>query len=234
MGVRFECPRGHKLHVKAHLAGERGICPECGVRFIVPGFSGGRVEEVPGSAELAADGASTAGDVAVESTESFNAGLSQALPTAKGDALQWYVRLTDGGQYGPADTDAFRQWIAEGRVPSSSWVWRTGWADWKHGDEAVETFAVEKTRTSPPPIPPAKAPFPDAAPGTAASVAAAPSFDLGDALHPALNGRPVAAKPVDAVYAARARRKRVNRQLTLALGTVAVVLLVVLVIVLTR
>ena len=49
MGVRFECPAGHKLHVKAHLAGQRGICPECGVRFIVPTFSGGRVDEASGS-----------------------------------------------------------------------------------------------------------------------------------------------------------------------------------------
>jgi len=39
MGVRFECPNGHKLHVKAHLAGERGICPHCDSRFIVPAAS---------------------------------------------------------------------------------------------------------------------------------------------------------------------------------------------------
>lgn len=56
MGIRFECPQGHRLHVKAFLAGERGICPECDARFIVPAESGGRasaLEEVAASPEIA-------------------------------------------------------------------------------------------------------------------------------------------------------------------------------------
>jgi len=53
MGVRFECPNGHKLHVKAHLAGERGICPDCDSRFIVPAASGGRV--APAEEQLPAE-----------------------------------------------------------------------------------------------------------------------------------------------------------------------------------
>ena len=36
MGIRCYCPNGHKLNLKSHLAGQRGICPECGVRFIIP------------------------------------------------------------------------------------------------------------------------------------------------------------------------------------------------------
>ncbi len=36
MGIRFWCPNGHKLHVKSFLAGKRGICPECGVKVIIP------------------------------------------------------------------------------------------------------------------------------------------------------------------------------------------------------
>ena len=53
MGVRFECPNGHKLHVKAELAGRRGICPECQVRFVVPHDSGGRAEIAEASGESA-------------------------------------------------------------------------------------------------------------------------------------------------------------------------------------
>lgn len=41
MGIRFQCPQGHALNVKAFLAGKRGICPECDARFIVPAQSGG-------------------------------------------------------------------------------------------------------------------------------------------------------------------------------------------------
>jgi hypothetical protein len=36
MGIRFSCPNGHKLNVKEHLAGKRGICPACGASFVIP------------------------------------------------------------------------------------------------------------------------------------------------------------------------------------------------------
>jgi hypothetical protein len=36
MGIRFTCPNGHKLHVKEFLAGKRAICPDCGVKLVVP------------------------------------------------------------------------------------------------------------------------------------------------------------------------------------------------------
>lgn len=34
------CPNGHRLHVKAFLAGKRGICPECGATFVIPPATG--------------------------------------------------------------------------------------------------------------------------------------------------------------------------------------------------
>jgi hypothetical protein len=40
MGIRFTCPNGHKLHVKAFLAGKRGVCPHCGEKFVIPAFEG--------------------------------------------------------------------------------------------------------------------------------------------------------------------------------------------------
>jgi hypothetical protein len=36
MGIRFFCPNGHKLNVKDHLAGKRGVCPKCGAKFAIP------------------------------------------------------------------------------------------------------------------------------------------------------------------------------------------------------
>ncbi len=39
MGIRFWCPNGHKLNVKAFQAGRRGICPYCGARFVIPAES---------------------------------------------------------------------------------------------------------------------------------------------------------------------------------------------------
>ncbi len=121
MGVRFQCPQGHPLHVKAHLAGKRGICPECGAKFIVPNFSGGKVAEAPEVPVTAANGAA--------------------------EAAAWYVRPPSGGQFGPVATDVFDQWVAEGRVSADSWVWRSGWPEWKPGSYALAAKKVDGATT---------------------------------------------------------------------------------------
>ncbi|MDH3717727.1 MAG: GYF domain-containing protein [Planctomycetota bacterium] len=36
MGIRFYCPRGHKLNVKSFLAGKTGYCPHCHARVEIP------------------------------------------------------------------------------------------------------------------------------------------------------------------------------------------------------
>lgn len=36
MGIVSFCPRGHRMKVKDHLAGKKGICPTCGERFRIP------------------------------------------------------------------------------------------------------------------------------------------------------------------------------------------------------
>ena len=53
----------------------------------------------------------------------------------------WYVRPPSGGQYGPANTSIFGQWIEEGRVASNSLVWRDGWQQWRSATEAFPELA---------------------------------------------------------------------------------------------
>lgn len=36
MGIRFYCPNGHKLNVKSFLAGQRGVCPRCNAKLVIP------------------------------------------------------------------------------------------------------------------------------------------------------------------------------------------------------
>jgi hypothetical protein len=36
MGIKFHCPQGHKLNVKAFLAGKKGVCPKCGTKLRIP------------------------------------------------------------------------------------------------------------------------------------------------------------------------------------------------------
>ncbi len=45
--------------------------------------------------------------------------------------MVWYVRPTSGGQFGPANAEIMRGWLAEGRIGTESLVWREGWRDWR-------------------------------------------------------------------------------------------------------
>jgi hypothetical protein len=47
MGIRFTCPNGHKLNVKDHLAGKRGICPSCGTKFVIPSVADSQEPAIP-------------------------------------------------------------------------------------------------------------------------------------------------------------------------------------------
>jgi hypothetical protein len=51
----------------------------------------------------------------------------------------WYVRPAKGDvQYGPASLEMMQAWIAEERVAPDSWIWKTGWGQWKFGIEVFE------------------------------------------------------------------------------------------------
>lgn len=258
MGIRFYCPNGCKVHVKAFQAGRRGICPHCGTGVDIPlkstrppsrEKSGGKattggldVSELPslgeadagagndeetellpdasrelaggraGAAPLPGDsprwdvagggeasgmasatvrseappplpplvGASSDGAIASEppplvaggafpgvgpasapdgapnrsaampgppvgemSTVGTDSGGPRGASPTEPDVLQdapdviWYIRPPSGGQYGPANRDVMRAWLAEGRITPDSLVWREGWRDWK---EALAVF----------------------------------------------------------------------------------------------
>jgi hypothetical protein len=161
----------------------------------VPSFSGGRVAETPEAP----------------------AGATTIYHKAE---AAWYVRPAAGGQFGPVASDVFEQWVREGRVAADSWVWRTGWADWKSGREALAGDG-------------------DSAVSSALDSTAIQAADSGsDLAIPSPTPRrrddfPVP-KPGEALSGARRRRQQLNHRLTLILGLVAVVLIVVLAVVLSR
>lgn len=145
MGIKFLCPNGHKLHVKAFLSGKKAICPKCGVRVVVPA-DGQQVDD----AQLEADSASSAAE-ALDSqppTATATGSAGSALPDSNvasaiasaaalidpiddAPSAVWYVRPATGGQFGPASGEIMRAWIVEGRVGASSLVWRAGWQEWR-------------------------------------------------------------------------------------------------------
>lgn len=63
---------------------------------------------------------------------------SRPDPLAEDPGAVWYVRLSNGGQYGPAGADVMRSWLGEGRIAPDALVWREGWRDWQ---EASAVFA---------------------------------------------------------------------------------------------
>jgi hypothetical protein len=59
MGIKFKCPQGHRIHVKAFLAGKRALCPHCGAKVVVPLANG---NDLAGAvAALAREGETSAG-----------------------------------------------------------------------------------------------------------------------------------------------------------------------------
>ena len=70
MGIRFNCPSGHKLNVKEFLAGKRGVCPQCGAKFIIP---------TPAEAARA------------EASQPVGVGLSQSVEIATSSAPSYQV-----------------------------------------------------------------------------------------------------------------------------------------------
>lgn len=165
MGIRFSCHScGKSLNIKIELAGRRGVCPECQTRFRIPVRDTEYSTPIEANTEVAGAGvgASSGGQVATATASPSaavavsNPGSSQAgSPTASGQvagdpaidlidsepAATWYVRPPSGGQYGPADAQVLRGWIAEGRVARTALLWREGWPQWREAAEVLPEIA---------------------------------------------------------------------------------------------
>jgi hypothetical protein len=82
MGIKFLCPNGHKMNVKAFLAGKRGKCPKCGVSVRIP-------QETPASdsgedllGDAAEPAAAAAQQVAVQTVVRPVATVAPAVPVS--------------------------------------------------------------------------------------------------------------------------------------------------------
>lgn len=59
-------------------------------------------------------------------------------------SVTWYVRPPSGGQYGPASDELLKEWIKEGRVVSSSLLWRDGWAQWRDASDVLPSLSDQQ------------------------------------------------------------------------------------------
>lgn len=132
MGIRFNCPNGHRLNVKSFLAGKRGFCPHCGVKILIPALSeqiGGNVNTAVVSVPVTPNGI-VPSDIPEEAKVAF-----------ENAEVQWFVRPVSGGQYGPANDVVLAQWVEEGRIGLDTLLWRAGWESWKYAEQVLPTLA---------------------------------------------------------------------------------------------
>ncbi len=166
MGIRFLCPNGHKLNVKAALAGKRASCPECGVKLTIPAST------IP---------AVSAGSVVAPA-------VAIIVDQPPRQSVAWYLRTRAGEQLGPATDELFCTWIAAGRVTADAHVWRDGWAEWKLARDAAEALPMPLAAVpvGPPPV---------ATPPVAAPPLAAASVDVGPVVAASPSPRPTLSIP---------------------------------------
>jgi hypothetical protein len=85
MGIRLQCPNGHKVHVKAFLAGKRGVCPQCGARFDIPQDIGAAAGDATGDeiATVPATGEESTGGPGLGFMASSQPNLIAKVPAAE-------------------------------------------------------------------------------------------------------------------------------------------------------
>lgn len=101
MGIRFFCPKGHRVHVKAALAGKKGFCPDCGERVRIPHESDPDALKKPASAIPAAGPAAATGQPAANGTathakpSSLHGDIAVTLSGSGSDPSTSKVNLSD-------------------------------------------------------------------------------------------------------------------------------------------
>jgi GYF domain 2 len=244
MGIRFECPNGHKLNVKTYLAGKRGICPDCGAKFVIPATHNGHMAAEPLAAAVREASAATSVNghqsaapqvpVTQPAADAPPPSVAEALlrevshgAEAVGPALVpprsdvWYVRPQSGGQFGPATDEVLKAWIAEGRLTEHSLLWREGWPEWKVAREAADVLPM--------PLAPAHSlaePAPAAALQPPAAVEPPPVF-AESAVQPAVEV-PVDIGPAEVKASHRLAHRRHSERSRLTLAVALLIAVIVL------
>lgn len=226
MGIRFLCPNGHRLNVKQDLAGERGICPECDARFTIPERS--TIPSRKQAAQL------EAAEEEVVSVAEPTAEPAAVEPPPKRDTAEqpypnpplqaWYIESADGERQGPGTREEMQQWLAEERFTEGGFAWHSGWEDWKPIAEAREQLL----NPDPPPEPTAK---PTAAPANTVPTDT-PVEDIagGESIVISVEKRPIVVS--SGPSKGRRLRRQKEKQATVLLSGLVVVLLVALAVVL--
>lgn len=157
MGIVAFCPSGHRVKVKDHLAGKKGICPHCGATFRIPVTGptaappSATTPGLPRAAVVSLDtqlAASLPPVIALAEQEPRQPGadheppagagpgelpaervpVPRAIAEAPGSTWCWAL---PGGQASPQlHADGMREWLDSGMVTGAELVWRSDWTNW--------------------------------------------------------------------------------------------------------
>ena len=259
MGIKFLCPNGHKLHVKAFLSGKKAICPQCGARVVVPDDNPATAVAEPEpmlhqpaaasdpkseshlEASLVDDALEMMAGLESTSLLTAHAPLPANAPSPSDGAAAatnpfdevpepvWYVRAATGGQYGPASAEIMRHWLKEGRIGVNSLVWHAPWTEWR---SAQSTFP--ELGSGAPPLAAARVGLATPMVPTPNGMPSLPAaLPLGHVVQGVAPGPPpVDSSPTMPALAHAARKRRRKNDVTLILSGVLVVASLILAIVL--
>lgn len=156
MGIRFYCPQGHKLNVKAELAGKTGYCPKCGARVQIPLQSTRESSHKRNSSSQSSDPVlPSSPDEADENCAVTPPPVTQVVeePLAETQQAEWYLNVGNQQNYGPVSKSVVIGWIKERRIGPTMLLWRQGWESWR---EARTVFPELEAMFSP--VPPSVVP----------------------------------------------------------------------------
>ena len=144
MGIVSHCPNGHRVKVKDHLAGKKGICPSCGERFRIPQSNG---TPAVNSQNHAPSGLPIADVVSLDPTPAASlppalllagediakAGGRITIPPAIAEAFtaSWCIAVPGGQPSASMSGSALLEWLTSGTVTGGELVWRSDWSDWR-------------------------------------------------------------------------------------------------------
>jgi hypothetical protein len=167
VGIVSFCPQGHRVKVKDHLAGRKGVCPTCGARFRIPLASAdGPADALPLARVVPLDAAAVAALPRVLLTDPTTQPkpARHAVPVAEaadpgGSAavaryqvlddrpdLSWSTAVPGGVASAPMAAPELRTWLDSGTVVGNELVWRADWEGWRPvGDVFPDAMRAGKT-----------------------------------------------------------------------------------------
>lgn len=159
MGIVAFCPTGHRVKVKDHLAGKKGICPHCGLTFRIPAATTAKharpaaAAGLPRATVVSLDPSAAASlPPVIALADSQPEGVAEPDPTARAEELPvavagdsaapeprpiaeapwatWCWAVPGGQPSAQMSAAEMAAWLESGAVTGAELVWRSDWAGW--------------------------------------------------------------------------------------------------------